>query len=491
MTKRSIKKMNRITDLNPRIVWHYFEEICRIPHPSKREKKLIEYLIHFGHTHQLETLVDAAGNVLIRKKATPGMERYASIALQSHIDMVTEKNQDTVHDFEKDPVIPYIDGEWVKARGTTLGADNGIGVAAQLALLSSDDISHGTIECLFTVEEETGLTGALKFESGILQSKILINLDSEKDGSFCIGCAGGVDTVATWHYTTQPAVEDLFFFQVKVKGLQGGHSGEDIDKDRGNAIKILSKYLWTINEKFPVMLQQLEGGNLHNAIPREASAVAAVPYSQKEEVRVYLNIFIKEIEDEFPEEKEFRMELESESRMEWLMSKEDSDKLLNVLYACPHGVIKMSLDMEGLVEVSTNLASIKMDKTDQVIRVVTSQRSSVESEKQDIKNRLEALFLLAGATVTHSDGYPGWKPNPHSLIAQRVVDSYRRLFGEQPTLCAIHAGLECGLLLEKYPDLDIISIGPTILDNHSPAERVNIPSVGKFWEHLKDVLKMG
>ena len=482
------RNMKTITDLQPKMLWHYFNEICQIPHPSRKEQKLIEYLIDFGRTHRLETIVDETGNVLIRKKAAPGMEQKASVALQSHIDMVTEKNSDTVHDFDRDPIVPYIDGEWVKAIGTTLGADNGIGVAAQLALLASDNIPHGDIECLFTVEEETGLTGAKNFQPGVLQSKILINLDSEEDGRFCIGCAGGIDTVATFRYETQQAPEGYFFFRVKVQGLQGGHSGEDINKERGNAIKILARYLWTINREFPVYLQKIEGGNLHNAIPREASAIVAIPYSRKEEARVLLNVLIHDIESEIPSEKEFHMDLESGEASEKVICKETSDRLLNALYACPHGVIKSSFDIEGLPEISTNLASVKMGD-DNTITVATSQRSPVESEKHDIKNQIEALFLLAGATtVTHSDGYPGWKPNVYSNITKVVVDSYSRLFREQPVVQAIHAGLECGLFFEKYPGLDMISIGPTIIGNHSPAEKAHIHSVEKFWEHLKDIL---
>jgi len=479
--------MKTITDLQPKMVWHYFDEICRIPHPSKKEQKMIEYLVDFGRTHRLETIVDDTGNVLIRKKAVPGMEKKASVVLQSHIDMVTEKNSDTVHDFDKDPIVPYIDGEWVKAKGTTLGADNGIGVAAQLALLASDDIPHGDIECLFTVEEETGLVGAKKFQRGVLQSNILINLDSGDGDHFCIGCAGGIDTVATFRYETQQAPEDYFFFRVKVQGLQGGHSGVDINKERGNAIKILARYLWTMNGRFPVYLQRIEGGNLHNAIPREASAVAAIPYCQKEEASVLLNVFIHDIESEIPWEKEFRIDLESKDTSEKVICKDTSDRLLNALYACPHGVIKNNLDIEGLPEISTNLASVKMRDNNTII-VATSQRSPVESEKHDIKNQIKALFLLAGATVAHGDGYPGWKPNIHSNITKIVVDSYFRLFREQPVLHAIHAGLECGLFIEKYPDLDMISIGPVIIENHSPAEKVHIHSVEKFWGHLRDIL---
>ena len=477
--------------LQPEIVWHYFNEICKIPHASGKEKRLIEYLVNFGHKHQLETLTDAAGNVLIRKKATQGMDYKPSVVLQSHIDMVTEKNEDTLHDFDNDPIIPFIDGEWVKARGTTLGADNGIGVAAQLALLASNDIPHGPIECLFTVEEETGLTGAKRLQPNFLHSKKLINLDSNEDGVFCIGCAGGINTVADFHYEEQDAPENLYSFNIKVRGLQGGHSGEDINKNRGNAIKILSRYLWELNKKYPVYLQKIEGGNLLNAIPREASAIVAIPFSKKEDVRIMMNIFTYNIENEYPEEKEFHIALESEQPVDHtinkVINKEQSDKLLNVLHACPHGVIKTSIKLEGLPEVSTNLAFVKMSGSG-VITIGTSQRSLLESSRNNISRQIESLFTLAGAKVKHSEGYPGWKPDFSSKITQVAVDSYFRLFGTKPAVRVIHAGLECGLFLEKYPDLDMISIGPTIVDNHSPAEKVHIRSVEKFWKHLKEVL---
>ena len=473
--------------LQPKIIWHYFNEICQIPHASGKEKRLIEYLVDFGRKHQLETQTDAAGNVLIRKKATPGMEGKPSVALQSHIDMVAEKNEDTLHDFDNDPITPYIEGEWVKARGTTLGADNGIGVAAQLALLASDDIPHGPLECLFTVEEETGLTGAKKLQPDFIHSKKLINLDSNEDGVFCIGCAGGINTVADFHYEEQETPDDLYFFNVKVRGCQGGHSGEDINKNRGNAIKILSRYLWEVNKKYPLYLQKIEGGNLLNAIPREASAVAAVPFSQKEEVRIAMNIFTHDIENEYPAEKEFYMHLESGQPAGWVIDKVQSNKLLNALHACPHGVIRTNTELDGLPEVSTNLASVKMSGSG-VINVCTSQRSPLESARNDLSRQIEALFTLAGARVRHSDGYPGWQPNLSSEVTQAAVDSYCRLFGVKPVVRTIHAGLECGLFLEKYPGLDMISIGPTIVDNHSPAEKVHIRSVEKFWEHLKEML---
>jgi len=480
--------MNKITDLEPKILWHYFNEILNIPRPSGKEEKMVEFLVDFGKKHHLETIVDEAKNVLIRKGATPGMENKESILLQSHIDMVCEKNNDTKHDFEKDPIEAYIDGDWVKARGTTLGADDGIGVAAQLAILASDNIKHGPIECLFTVEEETGLTGALSLKPGVLKSKRLINLDSEDDGVFCIGCAGGVGSIITFEYKETAAPAHLFFFEVKVKGLLGGHSGEDINKDRGNSIKILNRYLWNLNKKTKVYLADIQGGNLHNAIPREASAIVGVDFSMKEQVRIELNHFIKEIEDEYPNEKDFKMDLESCDKPQTVFDEATTFHLLNALYACPHGVAGMSKEIKGLVETSTNLASIKTTKEHTII-IGTSQRSSVESKKHDIKNQVASTFLLANAKVEHGDGYPGWKPNMNSNLNDLTVKSYKKLFHQEPVVQAIHAGLECGLILEKYPDMDMISIGPTIKGNHAPGEMMNIPTVEKFWKHLVDILE--
>lgn len=480
--------MEKMTDLEPKIVWHYFDEICKIPHPSGKEEKIIEYIVNFGKSKGLETQTDEVGNILIRKAATPGLEHLTPIVLQSHMDMVCEKNQGTQHDFSKDPIQAVVEGDWLRAPETTLGADDGIGVAAQLAILADDSIQHGPIECLFTVEEETGLTGALNLKAGIIKARRLINLDSEEDGVYCIGCAGGIGTIATFHYTQEPAQENLFFFEVKVKGLQGGHSGEDIEKERGNSIKILNRFLWNLNKETPVLLHSIDGGNLHNAIPREASAIAAVEFSQKERVRVLLNLFVAEIEKELPSEKDFHMELQSHEKMETVIDKETTLRLLNALYACPHGVIGMSRDIPGLVETSTNLASIKMNPAKKTIIVGTSQRSSVESKKHDIKNQVGSVFTLAGADVAYGDGYPGWKPNMSSKVKEIVGQSYQKLFKESPRFEAIHAGLECGLILEKYPDMDMISIGPTIIGNHAPGEKISISTVKKFWDLLLDVL---
>jgi len=474
--------------LNPTLVWKFFHEITQIPRPSKKEERIIAYLKDFGGQHKLSTKTDEAGNVLICKPATPGYERNKTIILQSHIDMVCEKNSDVIHNFDTDPIQTYIDGDWVKARGTTLGADNGIGMSMMLAVLASDKLVHPALECLFTVDEETGLTGAFALKQNFLSGELLINLDSEDDGEIFVGCAGGIDTVATLTYSTEKTPENYFGFSVSVKGLQGGHSGDDIDKGLGNANKILNRFLWTLNKAMDFRLNSFDGGNLRNAIPREAVAVGCVPFAEKENIRVLFNHYVNDLETEIGDvEPNMRLEMESEPAPETSIDKKSSDALLNVLYACPHGVITMSRDMPGLVETSTNLASVKM-KGNNTLEITTSQRSSVESSKLDIKQQIEAVFALSGSNVTHGDGYPGWKPNLKSDILKIATESYVKLYSEQPKVRAIHAGLECGLFLEKYPALDMISIGPTMKGVHSPDERLSISATQKCWKWLTDIL---
>ncbi len=474
--------------LEPSALWNFFHDITQIPRPSKKEEKVIAYLKAFSEKHKLESKIDAAGNVLICKPATRGYENHKMVILQSHMDMVCEKNNDVVHNFDTDPIQTYIDGDWVKARGTTLGGDNGIGISMMLAILASNDIQHPALECLFTVDEETGLTGAFALDNKLLKGEVLINLDSEDDGVIFIGCAGGIDTTATLEYTPEKSHEGYFAFSVTVKGLKGGHSGDDINKGLGNANKILNRYLWMVNKSTDLRLHSFDGGNLRNAIPREATAMVSVPYSEKENVRVLLNHFIADIEGELGDnEPGLKILLESEKLPESAIDKKTSDALLNVLYACPHGVIAMSKDMPGLVETSTNLASIKM-KTENTVLITTSQRSSVDSSKKDIANQVEAALLLSGAVVTHGDGYPGWKPNLKSDVLKTAQTSFRKLFNSEADVRAIHAGLECGLFLEKYPHLDMISIGPQMYGVHSPDERLSISSTQKCWEWLIDIL---
>ncbi|MCD8029998.1 MAG: aminoacyl-histidine dipeptidase [Bacteroides sp.] len=480
--------MTRSTDLKPESVFRYFEEICQVPRPSKKEEKIIAYLKAFGEKHGLETQVDEAGNVLIRKPATPGKENLQTVVLQSHVDMVCEKNNDVEHDFLTDPIRTETDGEWMKAKGTTLGADNGIGVAAQLAVLAADDIEHGPLECLFTVDEETGLTGAFALKEGFIQGDILLNLDSEDEGELFIGCAGGIDSVGEFRYEETEIPAGYFFFRIEVKGLKGGHSGADIHLGLGNANKILNRFLSQTSRKYNMYLCEINGGNLRNAIAREAYAVCAIPFADKESIRVDLNLFIADMENELSVvEPNLQLLLESESARTWAIDRKTTRNLLLTLYGLPHGVYAMSQDIPGLVETSTNLASVKM-KEGRIIRIETSQRSSVLSARDDMAQTVRAVFELGGASVSSGDGYPGWKPNPNSAILKVAEESYKRLFGTEAKVMAIHAGLECGLFLDKYPSLDMISFGPTLRGVHSPDERMHIPSVEKFWQHLTDIL---
>ncbi len=475
-----------IHQLQPAAVWKYFYDITRIPHPSKKEEKLIRYLLDFAAEHQLESHKDAAGNVLIKKPAS--RSGLAPVILQSHIDMVCEKNVDVDHNFDTDPIETIVEGNWLKAKGTTLGADNGIGVAAQLAILAASNIEHGDLECLFTVDEETGLTGAHRLSKNFLTARYLINLDTEEEGEFYIGCAGGKGTIATFNYIKEKTPAGYFWFRIDVKGLMGGHSGSEINTGRGNANKILNRYLWKLSKKYDFVLAEIGGGNQHNAIPRESYAVCGVPYSKKESVAVELNLFIPEIEEELKiTDPNVKIYIESITAPLSVIDKQTTNNLLNAIYACPHGVLGMSYDLEGLVETSTNLASVKMDGNK--IITGTSQRSFSESLKENAANMVNAVFTLAGAEVIHNDGYPGWKPNPDSEIVKIGKRCYLNLFGKEPEVKAIHAGLECGLFLEKYPYLDMISCGPTIREAHSPDEKVEISTVEKWWKLLLEMLK--
>ena len=476
-------------DLKPTGVFRYFEEICQVPRPSKHEEQMVAFLKDFGEKHHLETKVDEAGNVLMRKPATPGMENRKTVVLQSHVDMVCEKNNDVMHDFMKDPIETFIDGEWLRAKGTTLGADNGIGVATELAILTDDTVEHGPIECLFTIDEETGLTGAFALKEGFINGDILLNLDSEDEGELFIGCAGGVDTVAEFAYEETNVPAGYFCCRVQVKGLKGGHSGGDIHLGHANANKLLVRFLSQCADKYDMHLCQIDGGNLRNAIPREAQALIAIPEANKHDLRSDLNIFTAEVQDEYHvTDPEMEITLESEPFQTKAIDHDTTHRLLQALYACPHGVYAMSQDIPGLVETSTNLASVKM-RPGNIIRIETSQRSSTASSKQDIANMVRTVFRMAGATVTFGEGYPGWKPNTHSEILEVATESYRRLFGTEAKVKAIHAGLECGLFLDKYPSLDMLSFGPTLQGVHSPDERMLIPSVQRFWDHLVDILK--
>lgn len=476
-------------DLKPAAVFHYFEEICQVPRPSKKEEKIVAYLKEFGKKHNLETKVDEVGNVLIKKPASKGMENCKTVVLQSHVDMVCEKNNNVSHDFLTDPIETIIDGEWMKANGTTLGADNGIGVATELAILADDTLEHGPIECLFTIDEETGLTGAFALKEGFMNGDILLNLDSEDEGELFIGCAGGIDSVAEFNYYEADVPNGYFFCKIEVKGLKGGHSGGDIHLGRANANKILNRFLTLAFNKYDLYLCEIDGGNLRNAIPREAHAIIAIPEAHKHDLRTDLNVFTAEVQAEYAvTDPDMELILSSEPARAKAIDADTTQRLLQTLYAVPHGVYAMSQDIPGLVETSTNLASIKM-KPGNIIRIETSQRSSTASSKQDIANMVRTVFEMGGAVVTFGDGYPGWKPNTHSEILEIATASYKRLFGVDAQVKAIHAGLECGLFLDKYPSLDMISFGPTLQGVHSPDERMLIPTVEKFWLHLTDILK--
>jgi dipeptidase D len=481
--------MKRLNHLYPQPLWNYFEDICQIPRPSKKEEKVIAFLLDFAATHHLEAKVDEIGNVLIRKPATSGRENDSVVVLQSHMDMVCEKNSDTIHDFEIDPIKPYIDNGWVRAVGTTLGSDDGIGIAAHLAVLSSAELSHGPIECLFTVDEESGLTGAFALQPGFLTGTVLLNLDSEDEGELFIGCAGGIDTVGTLKYTPEALPAGSFAAKLEVKGLLGGHSGDDINKNRGNANKILNRFLIEATKLFDLRIADFKGGNLRNAIAREASAVVVVPHSQKESLIVEWNVFASEMEFEFEfAEPKLKLHHQSVALPEFVIDRETQGRLMRLIAACPHGVLEMSTRMPGMVETSTNLASVKFLKDNEIV-LTTSQRSEIESRKFMAAEMVESAMLLGGATVQHSDGYPGWTPNPDSQVAKITTEAYKKLFGNDPLVKSIHAGLECGLFLEKYPELDMVSFGPTIRGAHSPDERIDIKTVEKFWKLLVEVLQ--
>ena len=479
-----------IKDLKPTELWSYFYDITQIPRPSKKEEKILAYLLDFAKKHNLDAKQDKAGNVLITKEATKGKENVPTVILQSHVDMVCEKNADVKHDFDNDPIETYIDGEWLKAKGTTLGADNGVGVAAQLAVLASKDIAHGKIEALFTIDEETGLTGAFALEQNFMTGKILLNLDTEEEGEIYIGCAGGKGTKAYFSYKFRETPKDYFWFKVEIKGLKGGHSGSDIDHGLGNANKILTRFLHQfIDKDYKLVLSEIDGGNLHNAIAREAYAIGGVKNKHKETVRVKLNNLLADVQDELKHtDANVNITLESTEAPKKVIGAKKVRKLILALTACPHGVIEMSREIPGVVETSTNLASVKMSEKN-VIEIGTSQRSLTESSKLDVVNTVSSVFKLAKALVVNSEGYPGWKPNPDSPVLKVATDQYKTLYNKDAEVKVIHAGLECGLFLEKYPELDMISIGPTIRNAHSPDEKIEIATVSKWWDFFVKLLE--
>jgi len=475
-------------DLEPSKIWTYFSEICKIPRLSKNEEQIRQYLVDFAVHHELEYKTDHAGNVLIVKQAYQGYENRQSVCLQSHMDMVGEKDASTEHDWTRDPIIPYIDGNWVKAKDTTLGADDGIGIASQLALLDDSNIKLGKIECLFTVDEESGMTGAIELGKNFFESQILINLDSEDEGELFIGCAGGMDTVASMSFKKEEVKIDHMSFQLSVTGLHGGHSGDEIDKGYANSVKIMAGLLKKLSEGYNIRISDFNGGNLRNAIPREAFTSITCSKADVDGIKKETDAYYKSVKTRYAEtEPDLNISVSKAKPLSHVIDLKSQKNLLLALEECPHGVIGWSKDMEGLVETSTNLASVKFSG-DKII-IVTSQRSSVESAKKEIAGRINRIFTANDAVVQHSGGYPGWQPNTNSQILNISKSSYNKLFNTQPVVRAIHAGLECGLILEKYPGLDMISFGPTILGAHTPQERLDIETTKKFWDLLVDVLK--
>ena len=475
-------------DLKPAGVFHYFEEICQVPRPSKKEEKIRQFILDFAKKHGIDAHADQVGNVILRKGATPGYENAKTVILQGHMDMVCESDHKGF-DFETMPIETIVDGEWVRANGTTLGADNGIGVAAALAVLSDDKLVHGPLEALITVDEETGMTGANGLKKGELKGTVLINLDSEDDAEIFVGCAGGIDTVATFTYDRSMAPGDFHYFKFDVRDGLGGHSGGDIHLGRANANKLVARFLFSLMKKHEVAISEIDGGNLRNAIPRAAHVVFGVDTRHKEEVRIAFNSFAADIENEYKGlEVNMKLSLDSVDKPDFTIDHKTSRNLVLALYGCPHGVMSMSRDMEGLVESSTNLASVKMPADGKIV-VTTSQRSCVDSRKYDIANMVESVFLLADATVEHGDGYPAWSPNLDSHVMKLAGEAYEELYGVKPAIKAIHAGLECALFKQNYPELDMVSFGPTLKDVHSPSERMHIPAVERFWGQLTRTLE--
>ena len=477
------------TTLKPASVFECFAQVNKVPRPSKREEQMIDFLLRYGQGLGLETRRDEAGNVIIRKPASEGMEGRPCVVLQSHMDMVCEKNADREFDFDRDAIETYVDGDWMKARGTTLGADDGIGVAMEMAILADKSLKHGPLECVFTRDEETGLTGAEGMKDDFMTGQYLINLDSEDEGEIFVSCAGGCRTTATFHYEEQPTPQGQFFVSLCIKGLTGGHSGDDIDKKRANANKLLARFLYMEQKKMPLLLADIQAGGLHNAIPREARATVAVPSSMKETVRVDWNLFAADVEEEYRvTEPSMEFILESADATATVVDSPTSQRLIAALQGVTNGVFAMSQDI-ALVETSTNLASIHMVPERRTIEINSSQRSSLLSARHNVSATFAAVFELAGAEVETGEGYPGWKPNPDSHLLKVAVAQYKRLFQKEPVVRGIHAGLECGLFSEKYPALDMVSFGPTLRGVHSPDEKLLIPTVQMVWDHLLAILE--
>jgi len=476
-----------IRQLSPSALWNHFADLNAVPRPSKKEERVIAFMKAFGQSLNLETSTDDAGNVLIRKPATKGMEARPTIVLQSHLDMVHQKNADTAFDFDTQGIEMVVDGDWVKAKGTTLGADNGIGVAAIMALLSSTDIAHPKLEALFTIDEETGLTGALALKGGVLTGDVLLNLDTEEDNELTIGCAGGVDVTATGSYEpTKPEGDTAF--RLTVKGLTGGHSGSDIHLGRGNANKLMNRVLLELSKKMNLGVAEVDGGSLRNAIPRESKSVVVIKAADAAALKEAIAHWSKILKDEHRStDPQLELLCETATMPAMVMNAAFRDKLLRSVYACPVGIYRMSPDIQGLVQSSNNLSRILIKEGSYSLQCLT--RSSVDSEKDDLANAISSAFELMGATISFSNRYPGWEPKPDAPIIKLMSSLYEELFHEKPHVNAVHAGLECGILGTHYPNMQMISFGPTIRGAHSPDERAQISSVQKFWTYLLETLK--
>lgn len=479
--------MKDIRNLEPKVLWNNFYSLTQIPRPSGKKEEIGKFLVEFGKSLGLETLQDEIGNVLVRKPATPGMEDRKGVVLQSHMDMVPQKNSNVDHDFAKDPIQTIIEGEWVRANNTTLGADNGIGVAAAMAVLQSTDIPHPAVEMFITVDEETGMDGAFGLQPNFLKGDILINMDSEDEGELYVGCAGGLDANISFRYKEEEVPVDDVAFMLSLTGLKGGHSGVDIHLQRANANKLIFRFLKSAVAEVEARMSCIEGGNLRNAIPREAFSVITVPKGNEDDlmelVAEYEALFIEEFKGV---EESISFKAEKTERISGLMPEEVQDDLINAVTACPNGVYRFIPEVPDVVETSNNLAIVRSDGKG--IEVKCLIRSSVESRKEELGSAIESVFSLAGGKVEFSGAYPGWKPNLESPILKEMIKVYERDFGKTPKILIIHAGLECGILGTNYPEMDMISFGPTIRFPHSPDEKVNIETVQKFWDYLKAVL---
>lgn len=478
-----------LAHLSASLLWKHFENLCSIPRPSGHEKGAVDYVLNVAERLGLEAVKDDAGNVVVRKGAARGYEERRGVVLQSHLDMVPQKNEGTEHDFLTDPIIPYVDGEWVRAKGTTLGADNGIGAAAALAVLEDENLKHAPLEALFTIDEESGMTGAMNLDSGLLKGKALINLDTEDEGEIYIGCAGGVDVSAELLVARNHLEGERKAFTLAVRGLRGGHSGLDINLGRSNAIKLLVRCLYKAVSDYDVRISSIQGGSVRNAIPREAFCTLVLPEDKAGQFRTYVTRFETVVKSELQvADPDVEITISDTPDPDSVLSSESQLKLLRALYCCPHGVVRMSDRLSSVVETSGNLASIR--STDENVRIQYLLRSSVDSAMDDLSCAVESAFSLAGAKVEFSGGYPGWKPDPDSSLLEAMKRAYQDLFTNEPQVKVVHAGLECGIIKAKYPDLELVSVGPTIKYPHSPDEAVHIGSVDKFWAFLLQALSV-